>query len=176
MRILLVLSALYFKDILSQNEGEGFKFNRVPDEPKMQSPNCDYCKISHHNTFCLHRWQSSFWLIDVLTLNDFSWSHGATASSCGKILKQGVEDNLKQEILDAHNDLRGKIARGEEPELRGVTASNMMELRSHPQDSSNFKSKFNHQVGWRACPRCSAVGKPVQVETWLQWRLQVHSK
>ena len=55
MRILLVLSALCFRDILTQNEGEGFKFNRVPDEPKMQSPNCDYCKISHHNTFCLHR-------------------------------------------------------------------------------------------------------------------------
>ena len=67
-------------------------------------------------------------------LNDFISSHGATASSCGKILKQGLDDNLKQEILDAHNDLRGKVARGEEPELRGVTASNMMELRSHPQD------------------------------------------
>ena len=64
-----------------------------------------------------------------LKLNDFISSHGATASSCGKILKQGLDDNLKQEILDAHNDLRGKIARGEEPELRGITASNMMELR-----------------------------------------------
>ena len=40
-----------------------------------------------------------------------------------------MDDKFKQEILDAHNDLRGKVARGEEPELMGVTASNMMELR-----------------------------------------------
>ena len=55
---------------------------------------------------------------------------------------------MKQEILDAHNDLRGKVARGEEPELRGVTASNMMELRSHYRiNEINFMFKFNNQVG-----------------------------
>ena len=58
MRIVLVLFSLYFKDIFSQNET--FKFNRVPDEPKMQSTICDYCKISSKNTFCLHRYKSSF--------------------------------------------------------------------------------------------------------------------
>ena len=68
-------------------------------------------------------------MVDILTLNNFVSSHGGTSSSCGKILKQGLDANLMQEILDAHNDLRGKIARGEEPELKGITASNMMELR-----------------------------------------------
>ena len=129
IRILLVFFALYFKDIFTQNER--FKFKRVPQEPKMQSPNCNYCKISSQNTFCLHRQKSKFSiLIDILIFNNLISSHGGTSSSCGKILKQGLDDNLKQEILDAHNDLRSKIARGKEPELRGITASNMMELRS----------------------------------------------
>ena len=49
--------------------------------------------------------------------------------SCDNVLFKNVETDWKQEILDAHNDLRGLIARGEEPKLAGVTASDMMELQ-----------------------------------------------
>ena len=49
--------------------------------------------------------------------------------SCDNVLFKNVETDWKQEIVDAHNDLRGLIARGEEPKLAGVTASDMMEMR-----------------------------------------------
>ena len=35
---------------------------------------------------------------------------------------------MEQEILTLHNELRRRVARGEEPELAGVTASDMLSL------------------------------------------------
>ena len=58
----------------------------------------------------------------------FVFSNSGVGGSCGRVLVKDVEPSERQGILDAHNDLRGKVARGEEPLLSGVTASDMMEL------------------------------------------------
>ena len=58
----------------------------------------------------------------------FSVSQSGPADSCGEILGRGVSSEAQQEILALHNDLRRRVARGEEDQLAGLTASDMMEL------------------------------------------------
>ena len=55
---------------------------------------CDYCEISSTNTYC---------------------RYGASSGpgpSCGTTLYGKVDPATRQEILDAHNDLRGKASWG----------------------------------------------------------------
>ena len=59
----------------------------------------------------------------------FIFSTSGLGKTCSNVLYKDVKPNWKQEILDSHNDLRGLIARGEEPMLMGLTASDMMEMR-----------------------------------------------
>ena len=47
---------------------------------------------------------------------------------CGEILARGVSSQVEQEILSLHNNLRRRVARGEEPQLAGLTASDMLSL------------------------------------------------
>ena len=48
--------------------------------------------------------------------------------SCGEILARGVTSREEEQILSLHNNLRRRVARGEEPQLAGVTASDMLTL------------------------------------------------
>ena len=63
--------------------------------PKLQSASvggdCDYCQINSFNTYCRH-------------------GGGGVGASCGKVLSNKVDAATRQEILDAHNDLRGKVS------------------------------------------------------------------
>ena len=55
---------------------------------------CDYCQLSSTNTYC---------------------RYGASSGpgpSCGTTLYGKVDPATRQEILDAHNDLRGKASWG----------------------------------------------------------------
>ena len=47
---------------------------------------------------------------------------------CGEILARGVTSREEEQILSLHNNLRRRVARGEEPQLAGVTASDMLTL------------------------------------------------
>ena len=55
---------------------------------------CDYCQISSTNTYCRYGASSG------------------PGASCGTTLYGKVDPATRQEILDAHNDLRGKASWG----------------------------------------------------------------
>ena len=105
MKFLLSFLFLCFL-IFQQNEAQ----LRSRKSSKILSRECNYCHISHQNTYCR-----------------YSNKTGA-GGSCGRVMFRQVEEERRQEIVDAHNELRGRTARGEEPRLQGITASNMMEL------------------------------------------------
>ena len=78
---------------------------------KLVPGNCDYCTLGGTNPF----------------QNTFCKNYQGVASKCGRVLASGVEESMKQTILDLHNDYRRKIAKGEESML-SYTASDMMEV------------------------------------------------
>ena len=79
--------------------------------PKFVSDSCDYCSLGgknpHENTYCKN--------------------YNGVAGSCKRVLSKGVDESLKQTILDLHNDYGRQIAEGKESRLR-YEASDMMEL------------------------------------------------
>jgi len=80
-------------------------------EAKVVPDNCDYCSLGGTNPY----------------ENTFCKNYKGVASRCRRVMAKGVEDSVKQTILDLHNDYRRKIAKGQESRLR-YTASDMMEL------------------------------------------------
>ena len=70
----------------------------------------EYCDITSSHTMC-------------------QFEPGQVSERCGKVLTHQLTDTIKQRLLDHHNDLRRKVARGDEPEQ--PSAANMRELVSN---------------------------------------------
>ena len=51
---------------------------------------------------------------------------GTTSERCGKVLTHKITKQIKQRLLDHHNELRRRVAKGEEPDQ--PAAANMREL------------------------------------------------
>ena len=71
----------------------------------------DYCDITSTHTMC-------------------QFKPGQVSQRCGKLLTNKITEQIKQRLLDHNNDLRRRVARGEEPSQ--PAAANMRELVHKP--------------------------------------------
>ena len=67
----------------------------------------EYCAITQSHTMC-------------------QFKPGEVSERCGKVKTHKITEQIKQRLLDQHNELRRKVAKGEEPSQ--PPAANMMEL------------------------------------------------
>ena len=67
----------------------------------------EYCDITSSHTMC-------------------QFKPGQVSQRCGQLLTHKITEQIKQRLLDHHNDLRRRVARGEEPSQ--PAAANMREL------------------------------------------------
>ena len=72
----------------------------------------DYCALSSDHTLC--KYPVSVSIVDHQACTKLSLSQGPSDSCSAKTIYRELSEEAKQAILDKHNDLRGRVARGEE--------------------------------------------------------------
>merc|ERR1719394_1297906 len=82
----------------------------LPQESRADK--CNYCTVGgSENTYCKYK-------------------ENVFAQRCSKVDAHGITDQKEKDlIVKIHNDMRRKVAKGEEPKLKDKKAANMIELQ-----------------------------------------------
>lgn len=99
----------------------------------------EYCAITPSHTMC-------------------QFKPGEVSERCGQVKTHKITEQIKQRLLDQHNELRRKVAKGEEPSQ--PAAANMMELVTlywHFKQTIQLFLSRNGMMSCQIYPKCGQI-------------------